>query len=729
MVVGAAPAWGSVHWWRERVISGPVRAVPPVGRRYAALVAVMALVVSNVASTKVAVAAGSPIGAHSMLQLNSPYSFKQAMFAEAAGMHASAIRLDVAPYQVFPDQSMQPEFAGLDEVMALSEQYHLRVVADLFTVPTWMANCQAPTDPFHMTRCGTDDLADYRAVIALIVAHADPVIRDWEIWNEPDIGEFFTGTAAQYALMLRTAHDAIKAIDPRANVLLGGISSTMGMTWLASVFTAPGADAAHTFDVANIHERGRLDALAPDLAVWKHFLAGYGFTGPLWVTEHGYPSDPTYQYDPEYRGGLLSQAKYLMASIPTLIDAGAAEVFVTERDNLAGQFASEGVVGGDVFDPPVANPTVVEKPAYAALRTMADCYTVLGRDCPSLAPSASPTALTIPATRLRSATISSVLVSDPGPGPLPLGAATLVGGTPGAITIQQDECSTQLLEPDRQCTIMVRFHPLSGGATSTTLLLPSNNGTLSVKVTAVSPSVSSLRSPPLPTPEFTPTGAGDGVGHTQRLVLRLNNPLSASVQIANAQISGLDWHRFLIRSNTCAGAKLGPGSGCRISVLFTPTQPGTRRALLTLRGDGMPLTIMLRANPIVRPTIALSGGPDSRPCLTPTSHNFVLVYTNNPSIVTWQILREQRPSDRRCKATTSITPAPTEVARSAVSGRTTTAGQPILIHGIKKYVARFMLPIHTGRNGLTAGTYRLTVTAIAAHAARRSATTWLTVVA
>jgi hypothetical protein len=691
------------------------------------LVAVIALVVSNVASAEVAVAAASPIGAHSMLQLNSPYSFKQAMFAEAAGMHASAIRLDVAPSMVFPDGSTRADFGGLDEVMALSEQYHLRVVADLFTVPTWMADCQAPTDPFHMARCGTADLADYRAVIGLIVAHADPVIRDWEIWNEPDVREFFTGTAAQYALMLRTAHDAIKAIDPRANVLLGGISSTVGMSWLASVFAAPGADAAYAFDVANIHERGRLDALAPDLAVWKHFFASYGFTGPLWVSEHGYPSDPMYQYDPGYRAGPLSQARYLAASIPTLIDAGASDVFVTERDNLASQFASEGVVGGDVFDPPTANPTVIEKPAYAAVRTMADCYTLLGRDCPSLAPSASPTALTIPATRLRSATRASVVVSDAGPGPLPLGVATLVGGAPGAITVRRDGCSNQLLEPDRECTVMMRFRPLSGGVTSTTLLLPSDNGTLRVAVTAVSPSVSSLQSPQLPTAEFIPTGAADGVGHTQRLVLRLTNPLSASVHIAKAEVSGLDRPRFRIRSDTCAGATLRPGSGCRISVLFTPIQSGTRRALLTLRGDGTPLTTMLRANPIVRPTIALLGGPDGRPCLTPTSHNSVLVYTDKPSIVTWQVVSGQRSGHRRCQGTTNGTLVRTELGRSVDSGRTTTAGQRMLIHGVKKYVARFRLP--TRRDGLTAGTYRLTVTAVAAHATRRSATTWLTVLA
>jgi hypothetical protein len=46
-----------------------------------------------------------------MLQLNSPPSFMQAMFSEAANMHASAIRLDLAPSLVFTDL-LQPRDFG-----------------------------------------------------------------------------------------------------------------------------------------------------------------------------------------------------------------------------------------------------------------------------------------------------------------------------------------------------------------------------------------------------------------------------------------------------------------------------------------------------------------------------------------------------------------------------------------------------------------------------------------
>jgi peptidoglycan/xylan/chitin deacetylase (PgdA/CDA1 family) len=567
------------------------------------LVAAVALIGGNLASAAtrpgLAPTPMNPIGVHSMLQLSDPYSFMQAMFAEAAGLHASAIRLDVAPALVFTAPSAPPDFSGLDEVMALSQQYHLRVIADLFTIPWWIADCQAPTDLAGMARCGTDDLAAYGSLIAQIVTHADPVVRDWEIWNEPDNGQFFTGTPAQYAQMLRAAHDAIKAIDGQADVLLGGISNPGGMSWLAAVFAAAGPDAASAFDIANIHERGWLDALGADVGSWERFLAGYGFTGPLWVTEHGYPSDPSAQYDPAYAAGPVSQATYLTASIPTLIDAGANEVLVTERDNLGGQFASEGLLGGDVVDPPVAAPAVVEKPAYAAVQAIGDCYLNLGRDCPGPGPAASSASLTIPATRLRSSAASAVSVSDPGPGPLQLGTVALIDRGRDPVAIQRDSCSDATLEPDQTCTVALRFTPVVGGDVTTSLRLPSDNGTLSVVVSAVAPSVSSLTSPQLHRPLFVPTGAASGVKHAQRLVLRLMNPLSAPVNVMQATLSGPDARRSLTRSDRGAGARLAPRARCRLSVLFTPGRAGAARAFLTLRGDGKPLIIVLRARAAV----------------------------------------------------------------------------------------------------------------------------------
>jgi Abnormal spindle-like microcephaly-assoc'd, ASPM-SPD-2-Hydin len=668
-------------------------------------------------------AAVSPIGAHSMLQLDDPPSFMEAMFAEAAGMGASTIRLDVAPALVFPDSPSDPDFSGLDAVMALAGQYHLRVVADLMTIPPQLADCPPSTPPSDAARCATDDLQAYGSLISQIVTHADPVIRNWEIWNEPDSGQFFHGSPSQYAWMLRTAHDAIKQVDPQAQVLLGGISSTAGSPWLAQVLAVPGADAAHAFDIANVHERARLDGLAGDIHAWRAMLAGAGFIGPLWITEHGYPSDPAFQYDPGFATGPASQATYLAASLPTLLDAGAAEVFVTERDNLGGEFASEGVLGGNVVDPPVNDPKVVEKPAFAAVRTAAGCYMAIGRDCASASPLAAPAALTLPPARLGSASQATVTVSDPGSEPVAFGPAQLATATPGPLGVEQDDCSGLILEPDERCMMTLRFTPTTAGSLSAALQLPSDQGAIAVPVSATSPSAASLAASPL----IRPRGEPDGVGHAQRLTLTISDPLAGPVHVASARVSG---RRFSIAADSCAGTSLAPGATCALTVLWRPLSSGTGRGTLTLGGDGRPLVVALRPSAVALPVVTalrLARGGD---CLA--RHGGVAEATaDEPATLSWTLRRAPHAVDPRCGRTlTAASPA----SRSAARGTRSAAGRTRSAAGRTRSAAGRARPADGGtrsvlrlRGARRPGTYRLTAAARNAHGRGPSRTLWLTV--
>jgi hypothetical protein len=528
-----------------------------------------------------------------MLQLNDPPSFMEAMFAQAAVMHASAIRLDVAPALIYSSQSQPPDFSGLDEVVALAQRYHLQVVADLVTVPPWMAQCATPTN--NPSRCATGDLSAYASLISRIVARADPVIRDWEVWNEPDTAEFFDGTPQQYAFMLRTAHDAIKAVDQTDAVLLGGISGVAGTDWLAQVLATPGADAVTAFDIANLHERGDLWQLAPDLVAFEQFLATQGFAGPLWVSEHGYPADPQYQYDPGYTAGEAAQASFLTASVPTLLDAGASMVFVTERDNLGGAFASEGVLGGDVADPPPADPQIVARPAFSAVANIAECFALLGRDCPGTPATATPAAAFLPPAPPGHASRGAVTISDPGSVPIKLGVAAVTGPSAAGLAVAADGCADMVLEPREACAISVSFAPVLSGDVTGDLQLPTDDGPLNVAVHASAPSLSGLRSAELPGVRFVPAGAGDGVGYPQRGRLELTNPFGAPVWIGRTMLSGRDARRFRISANHCAHSTLRPHGGCRLAIVFTPTRPGPASGRLTLEGTGSPLIVPLRS--------------------------------------------------------------------------------------------------------------------------------------
>ena len=348
-----------------------VRGVSAWGRR-CVCVSLLAFVVVGVLGTPAAHAVErSPIGVHSMLYLTHPFGAKRAMFGEAAAVGASTIRVDVELPAIFPAPPAAPDWSGVDEYMALARSYHLRVLADLTGTPWYMADCPAGT-PFDATYlCPPFDARAWGQQAGAVAAHTRGVIDDFEIINEPDGGWAFHGTAQQYAGILAASYDAIHAADPRARVALGGLENvgSYGVTWLNDVFATPGVDAVHKFDIANIHVRTSAVGAAPTVARWRRYFAGVGFLGPMWITETGYPADLAYQTDPGYRNGATSQARWMTRVIPAMLSAGAAMVFVTERDSMTGRFASEGILQS--ADPLTADPHYSLRPSFYAVQALA----------------------------------------------------------------------------------------------------------------------------------------------------------------------------------------------------------------------------------------------------------------------------------------------------------------------------------------------------------------------
>ena len=341
-----------------------------------------------------------PIGAHSMLYLNTPFGAKQAMFAQAAAMGASEIRVDIELSAVFPvaeqppkgsssplaglpvvgrpapqgpndAPTTHPDWSGVDQYLQLARRYHLRVLADLTSTPSYMADCPAGTPRDQAYRCAPKDPGQWARAAGEIAAHTRGVIDDFEIINEPDGGWSFLGSPGQYAVVLAAAHDAIHVSDPGARVVLGGIMDTgpQGQQWMDAVLDTPGADAIHKFDVANIHVRGLAAQAGADVCQWRSYLAERGFAGPLWVTETGYPADSAQQFDPAFRGGALAQARWLSEAIPAMLAAGSARIFVTERDWGSGPYASEGVL--QTPDPLTASPSVKRRLSFYVVQRLA----------------------------------------------------------------------------------------------------------------------------------------------------------------------------------------------------------------------------------------------------------------------------------------------------------------------------------------------------------------------
>lgn len=138
--------------------------------------------------------------------------------------------------------------------------------------------------------------------------------------------------------------------------------------WLQEV----AENAPDKFDIANIHVRDDLDKLPDMVAEFIEMFSSIGFDGPVWVSEHGYTSDPNYQTDKNYKNGLISQAEYYASSINDILDNGVDKVFVTLRDNdeLEAADVAEGLLAQVIDDQTTGEVTFIEKPSYIAVQEL-----------------------------------------------------------------------------------------------------------------------------------------------------------------------------------------------------------------------------------------------------------------------------------------------------------------------------------------------------------------------
>jgi hypothetical protein len=264
----------------------------------------------------------------------------------------------------------QYDWSTFDRVIGRARANGLTILGGLGFATSW--NTSAPADEVLQGRrlmYPPADLGPWKRYVAAVVARYKDVVRAWEVWNEPDLQAFWVGTPARYAELLAVTHDAIKAVDPSATVVLGGLSlggspGRLRPTFLEDILTDPAHPAAQSFDVAAFHHYGPAGEADRRMAHVKSALAGVGAgSKEIWITETGYPSAAAEQDLAQYRGGPEAQARWLRDTVPHLFALGAARVFwfqLVDNPRQGPRAAAMGLLGAD------ARP----KPAYDAYREL-----------------------------------------------------------------------------------------------------------------------------------------------------------------------------------------------------------------------------------------------------------------------------------------------------------------------------------------------------------------------
>ncbi len=164
------------------------------------------------------------------------------------------------------------------------------------------------------------------------VLHFKGRVRVWEVWNEPDLPLFWQGTAAQYARLLKVAYQAIKAADPQATVLFGGLAYWYNPQFYKDVLDIIAADPESEayngyFDVMSLHLYSNAETpYDVSRTVMAEVAARVG-PHPLWLTEAGVPVWDDGGSVPNYSATMEEAASYTIEAYAGARAAGVDKFF------------------------------------------------------------------------------------------------------------------------------------------------------------------------------------------------------------------------------------------------------------------------------------------------------------------------------------------------------------------------------------------------------------------
>jgi aryl-phospho-beta-D-glucosidase BglC (GH1 family) len=306
---------------------------------------------------------------------------------EAKELGASWVRLEI-PWPVIETSRGVFDWTRADALFAAAQSVGEPILPVLMWTPAWAGGGAALNDPPTSTSDWTTFVTDFTQRYGSQVPALD-------VWNEPDSGNYFVGSAAAYvADLLNPAYSAIKAVAPSLPVIEAGSANDAGAgtAFLSAVMAAGGK-----FDIASYHNYA--NTYGSEAQAYRSALNAAGRSStPIWMTEFGVQSASGSQSTAITsvfgNGGIADLAA---AAWYNLRDTGAWTCTSTSCTEVDG--ATWGLLNAD-FSP---------KSSYTLLQGYLG-----GSNAPTPAPTATPTPSPSPAP-----TPTPVPTATPTPSPAP----------------------------------------------------------------------------------------------------------------------------------------------------------------------------------------------------------------------------------------------------------------------------------------------------------------------
>ena len=232
----------------------------------------------------------------------------------------TAIRWDL----VEPNSAGADDWTRADAIVDQARSHGLDFVFDINGTPSWAANPGAGTAEFPK------DLQTYATFAGKVATRYNGKVKAYELGNEPNhVKSFAHPDAGVYAQVLKLSYPVIKAADPAALVLTGGLGGNKdkkgnipGDVFLADLYKA---GAKGFFDAVSYHPYTYPLTPSDDKGQrgWSRMLAarqtmvdnGDG-SKQIWVTEFGAPTAGPNAVSETQQAAIMHDAYSLWAGYP-----------------------------------------------------------------------------------------------------------------------------------------------------------------------------------------------------------------------------------------------------------------------------------------------------------------------------------------------------------------------------------------------------------------------------
>jgi hypothetical protein len=186
-------------------------------------------------------------------------------------------------------------FDLLDKYVAWSVLHHTEILMPLTYTPRWASSTpDAPTDVEAGNPPGLSgpprDMEDWKIFVRTVATRYKGRIHNWEIWNEPNRPQSWTGSVDTMVDMTREASRILKEVDPDNLVVSPAPTGKYGLPFLDKFLSKGGGQYV---DVIGYHfyvgQDDPPEAMVPLINSVKTIMRKFGVgVKPLWNTEAGW---------------------------------------------------------------------------------------------------------------------------------------------------------------------------------------------------------------------------------------------------------------------------------------------------------------------------------------------------------------------------------------------------------------------------------------------------------